>query len=572
MFKKSLLATVLAISSFAQAPKDINQSEPLNIKILIEESIDKIETNQDINAGGWLIKDRKKRNTGESFITILTESSVDTNLSKENHKTKDDDITGLSIYNDINYTENSFNAISTLKSFPYDSDINNSDYLILEKFINDKIFLINSNYNTIDYRYQVSLKDINLSIPGKVNVVTKNIKINGYYDQNNLIKQESKFTINSINIMPLAANILGEYFKIENFKVISESVANGENLNLNYTISMDLLDSFINKEHTKIEKSNLSITIGNLNLKAYKALVEFLQVNRENLEKIDELQILALELFARSTDIYIEISDLSINKIAIEDEEMGPVKISAKVLLKGTKELIQMITINPEFALAALTMKGKIELDKDILKEIYKEDKTVGSLAFLFAKYENESVIYDATYQEGKLMINGKLFTQNHLQNLDTEKYAPQAESIPNKQNEKKKVVDINTTKEQTIKVNHKHVEKYEQNALHQAVLSKNFDEIKKILEHTSDINLADKLGRTPLHYAAFNGDVEIAKLLLNKGANIDAPDTSKEWTPLFFSIFMKHEDMVNLLINEGADQTIKDKFNKTADTYRTNK
>lgn len=33
-----------------------------------------------------------------------------------------------------------------------------------------------------------------------------------------------------------------------------------------------------------------------------------------------------------------------------------------------------------------------------------------------------------------------------------------------------------------------------------------------------------------------------------------------------------EEEEMVDLLINEGADQSIKDKFNRTADTYKTNK
>ncbi len=131
---------------------------------------------------------------------------------------------------------------------------------------------------------------------------------------------------------------------------------------------------------------------------------------------------------------------------------------------------------------------------------------------------------------------------------------------------------DSNNTKKHTVKLNSKHVEKYEQNALHQTVLSKNFDEVKKILENTSDIDLADKLGRTPLHYAAFNGDLKSAQLLLEKGADINALDNSKQWTPLFFAVFMKHQDMTNLLIKEGADQTIKDKFNRTADTYKNQK
>jgi len=581
MFKKSLLVTVVTISSFAQIPKEINQLESLDIKMLIQESINEVEKNQNIKAGGWFIHDRKKSNTGESFITILTAPKMDTNRSKENNITIDEtyekykELAGLSIYNDINYTKDSFNAISTLISFPQNTNMSGDDLLLAKKIIDTKTFVINSNYNTNNGRYFGVLKDINLSIPDKVNIVTKNIQINGYYDQDNLTKQQSKFSIDSINIMPLTADLLGEYIKMKNLQVISETKANGENLNLIYTISMDLLDMHIDKEHSKIEKANLSMSIGNLNLKAYEELLKFLQENRENLEnleKMEELQILILELFAKSKNMYIEISDLSLSSLTIEGKEMGPVKITSKVSLKGTKELIQIIAVNPEFALTALSMEAKIELHKEILKEIYKEDKSVGSLAFLFAKYKNESLIYDATYKEGKLIINDQLFTNNSLQNLNIEKYAPRVKSTSNDQHKKRKEVDSNNTKKHTVKLNSKHVEKYEQNALHQAVLSKNFDEVKKILENTSDIDLADKLGRTPLHYAAFNGDLKSAQLLLEKGADINALDNSKQWTPLFFAVFMKHEDMANLLIKEGADQTLKDKFDRTVDTYRNQK
>ncbi len=580
MFKKLLLVTVVTISSFAQVPKEINQLESLDIKMLIQESINEVEKNQNIKAGGWFIHDRKKSDIGESFITILAAPQMDTNLSKESNITVDEtyekykELAELSIYSDINYTKDGFNAISTLISFPQNTNMSEDDLLLAKKIIDTKTFVISSNYNTNNYRYWGALKDINLSMPDKVNIVTKNIQINGYYDQNNLTKQQSKFSIDSINIMPLTADLLGEYIKMKNLQVVSRTKANVENLNLIYTISMDLLDMHIDKEHSKIEKANLSMAIGNLNLKAYEELLRFLQENRENLEnleKMEELQILILELFAKSKNMYIEISDLSLSSLTIEGKEMGPVKITSKVSLKGTKELIQMIAVNPEFTLTALSMEAKIELHKGILKEIYKEDKSVGSLAFLFAKYKNESLIYDVTYKEGKLIINDQLFT-NSLQNLNTEKYAPQIESTPSNKSEVKKDTDSNNTKQQAPNANSKHIEKYGQNALHQAVLSTNIDEVKKILENTSNIDLADKLGRTALHYAAFNGDMESAKLLLAKGANINAVDKSKQWTPLFFAVFMKHEDMANLLIKEGADQTIKDKFNRTADTYKNQK
>ena len=146
----------------------------------------------------------------------------------------------------------------------------------------------------------------------------------------------------------------------------------------------------------------------------------------------------------------------------------------------------------------------------------------------------------------------------NSLQNLNVKKYAPKIKSTPSNMNDEKKDIVSNNTKKQSDKVNRKHVEKYNQSTLHQAVLSTDLDDIKKILENTLNINLADKLGRTPLHYAAFNSDMESAKLSLAHAANINAVDKSKQWTPLFFSVYMKHEDMVNLLIEEGANQATK--------------
>lgn len=589
MLKKILLAAAVTISSFAQVQNETDQPKSLDLKILIQESIDEIEKNQNIKAGGWLIQDRNKSNTGESFITILAAPKMDTNLSTQSNITANEtyekykDLEGLGFLNDINYSKNSFNTTSTLVSLPQNTTIGKKEDLLIKKILNDKIIVINSNYNLNDYRYLVSLKDINISIPDELNIETKNIQINGYYDQYNLTKQESKFSIDSIEIKPLAVDLLGEYIKMKNFQIRSETEKNEENLNLNYTIFMDVLDMNVDKEHSKIEKLNLSMTIGNLNLKAYEDLVNFLQENTENLEESEELQILILELFARSKDIYIELSDLSLLNVAIEGEEMGPVKITTKVSLKSTRELIQMIAVTPEAALTALSMETRVEFPKTVLKEIYKQDNSVGALAILFAKDQNGTTVYDATYKEGQLIINDQLFTQNTLQNLHNPKSTPQVTSTPSHLKEKQPEFDALTKEEsnkkenntsnltkETPQVNQDHAKKYEQNTLHQAVLSKNQDEVKKILENdASDINFADKLGRTPLHYAVFNGDMESTKLLLDKGADINAVDKAKQWTPLFFAVFMKHENIVDLLIKKGADQTLKDKFNRTIDQYR---
>lgn len=64
-----------------------------------------------------------------------------------------------------------------------------------------------------------------------------------------------------------------------------------------------------------------------------------------------------------------------------------------------------------------------------------------------------------------------------------------------------------------------------------------------------------NRLGWTPLHYAASKQQIEVAQLLLRKGAlaNAPAPDGT---TPLMMAARSGSSKMVNLLLEHGADPT----------------
>lgn len=62
-------------------------------------------------------------------------------------------------------------------------------------------------------------------------------------------------------------------------------------------------------------------------------------------------------------------------------------------------------------------------------------------------------------------------------------------------------------------------------------------------------IEFANKLGETPLMLAAINNQLELAKVLIERGADINR----KGWTPLHYAATRGHRDMMRLLIEHDA-------------------
>ena len=75
------------------------------------------------------------------------------------------------------------------------------------------------------------------------------------------------------------------------------------------------------------------------------------------------------------------------------------------------------------------------------------------------------------------------------------------------------------------------------------------------LLENGAAVNLKDHKGWYPLHHAAQNYRAEIANLLLEKGADIEAKDDYGN-TPLWRSVFASQGrgEMITLLLSKGAD------------------
>lgn len=88
--------------------------------------------------------------------------------------------------------------------------------------------------------------------------------------------------------------------------------------------------------------------------------------------------------------------------------------------------------------------------------------------------------------------------------------------------------------------------------------------EITRLLDAGADINSAGGFwGNTALGWAADQGHIHCVRLLLERGAKIDATN-SLGWSPLVNAIMSNQGETVDLLLEKGASITLKDGSGRT--------
>jgi len=88
---------------------------------------------------------------------------------------------------------------------------------------------------------------------------------------------------------------------------------------------------------------------------------------------------------------------------------------------------------------------------------------------------------------------------------------------------------------------------------------------IQSLLTRKVDVNQAQGDGSTALHWAAYRDDLEMARLLIQAGANVKATTRLGDFTPLFMAAKNGNGTMVELLLKAGADVNAPNKAGTTA-------
>jgi len=98
----------------------------------------------------------------------------------------------------------------------------------------------------------------------------------------------------------------------------------------------------------------------------------------------------------------------------------------------------------------------------------------------------------------------------------------------------------------------------YSADQLQAAIEANDTEKVHKLFGWGAKVEVRNEDSNTPLHWAARQGDLDVARLLLANGAEVDARDIY-HWTPLHRAAYYKNPIMAKLLLDKGAEVDAKD-------------
>jgi ankyrin repeat protein len=106
--------------------------------------------------------------------------------------------------------------------------------------------------------------------------------------------------------------------------------------------------------------------------------------------------------------------------------------------------------------------------------------------------------------------------------------------------------------------------DRYRSTPLTYAAIYGHLEVVRVLLEEGANVNRTDSVVYTALHHAAWNGHLDLCRLLLDWGAKVDALNKSRN-TPLMWAAWQGHLSIAKLLVERGADVSLKNEDGHTA-------
>ncbi|KAF6759832.1 ankyrin repeat protein [Ephemerocybe angulata] len=89
---------------------------------------------------------------------------------------------------------------------------------------------------------------------------------------------------------------------------------------------------------------------------------------------------------------------------------------------------------------------------------------------------------------------------------------------------------------------------------VHTAAQNRQLNVLRSLVsEDPKLVNSIDVDERTPMHWAASSGALDIVRFLIDQKADVDRPDGTN-WTPLHIAVSAGHTEIVQELVGAGAN------------------
>jgi len=98
-------------------------------------------------------------------------------------------------------------------------------------------------------------------------------------------------------------------------------------------------------------------------------------------------------------------------------------------------------------------------------------------------------------------------------------------------------------------------------NYIHSLARSGDVLKMEMAIDGAADINCADELGKFPIHEAVYSNNIDMVKLLLDNGANIDEAIKPFGHTPLYIAVKCGNHEIAKYLLEKCAKIYVTDKL-----------
>ncbi len=198
-----------------------------------------------------------------------------------------------------------------------------------------------------------------------------------------------------------------ETINISKLYINASSNTQGEKAELNTKVSFDTM---------QVRLKNLDLNTSNIN---YDVAIS--QIDKTSLQKLRHLaskakssnntdikrQLKQTMIQLLSKGVKLDIVDLSIENINLNNKDLDGFKIKTEIILKEDSALAGKMMFSPLLILTNVNFDFKSVSSKKIINEISASLPIPISLVD-YAKTKGDDVIFDATYKQNSLKINGK--------------------------------------------------------------------------------------------------------------------------------------------------------------------